>query len=100
MQKFLCNVNPAPYITPLNSGYWLSLGITIIFPRMTKKSRPKHGADFKAKMVLEAVNEVETLSRIFKYFVVHPQMMSNWKREFNARSSKIFSTKAPDEEAA
>lgn len=27
-------------------------------------------------------------------------MISYWKREFLARSSEIFSTKAPDEEAA
>ena len=67
---------------------------------MTKKSRTKHSAAFKAKVALEAIKEAETLSELAKRFEVHPQMISNWKREFIARSSEIFSTKAPDEEAA
>ena len=43
---------------------------------------------------------LSTYSELAKRFDVHPQMISNWKREFIARSSEIFSTKAPDEEAA
>jgi len=67
---------------------------------MTKTSRTKHSATFKAKVALEAIKEAETLSELAKRFDIHPQMISNWKREFIARSAEIFSTKAPDEEAA
>lgn len=51
-------------------------------------------------MAIEAIKEVETLSELAKRFDVHPQMISNWKREFLSRGAEIFSTKAPDEEAA
>ena len=49
---------------------------------------------------IEAIKEAETLSELAKRFDVHPQMISNWKREFLSRGAEIFSTKAPDEEAA
>ena len=66
---------------------------------MTKKSRTKHSAAFKAKVAIEAIKEAETLSELAKRFDVHPQMISNWKREFISRGAEIFSSKAPDEEA-
>jgi transposase-like protein len=66
---------------------------------MMKKSRKKHSAAFKAQVAIEAIKELETLSDLAKRFEVHPQMISNWKREFLARSSEIFDSKAPDEEA-
>jgi transposase-like protein len=64
-----------------------------------KTSRKKHTAAFKAKVAIEAIKEQETLSDLAKRFEVHQQMISNWKREFLARSSEIFESKAPDEEA-
>jgi len=68
----------------------------INFTRM-KTSRKKHIATFKAQVAIEAIKEQETLSELSKRFGVHPQMISTWK--FLSRSPKIFSTKAPDEEA-
>jgi len=62
------------------------------------KTRKKHSAAFKAQVAIEAIKEQETLSELAKRFEVHPQMISNWKREFISRGSEIFSTKAPDEE--
>ncbi len=63
-------------------------------------SRKKHSAAFKAQVAIEAIKEQETLSDLSKRFGIHPQMISNWKREFLSRSPEIFSTKAPDGEAA
>ena len=48
---------------------------------------------------LEAIKEQQTLSELAKRFEVHPQLISNWKREFISRGAEIFSSKAPDEEA-
>ena len=56
---------------------------------MTRKSRTKHSPAFKAKVALEAIKEAETLSELAKRFDVHPQMISNWKREFIACEWKI-----------
>ena len=64
-----------------------------------KKTRKKHTAAFKAQVAIEAIKELETLSELAKRFDVHPQMISNWKREFLSRGAEIFETKAPDEEA-
>lgn len=64
-----------------------------------KNSRRKHTAAFKAQVAIEAIKEQETLSDLAKRFEVHPQMISNWKREFLSRGVEIFETKAPDEEA-
>lgn len=64
------------------------------------KTRKKHSAAFKSQVAIEAIKEVETLSELSERFDVHPQMISRWKREFLTRGSEIFSTKAPDEEAA
>ena len=62
-------------------------------------TRKKHSAAFKAQVAIEAIKEQETLSELAKRFEIHPQMISNWKREFISRGAEIFSTKAPDEEA-
>jgi len=64
-----------------------------------KNKRKKYSAAFKAQVAIEAIKEVETLSELSKRFDVHPQMISNWKREFISRGAEIFSSKAPDEEA-
>ena len=64
-----------------------------------KTNKKRHSAAFKAQVAIEAINEQETLSELSKRFSIHPQMISNWKREFLSRSSEIFSTKSPDEEA-
>ena len=65
-----------------------------------KNSRRKHTAAFKAQVAIEAIKEQETLSDLAKRFEVHPQMISNWKREFLTRGAEIFETRAPDEESA
>ncbi len=70
----------------------------INFTRMNT-TRKKHSAAFKAQVAIEAIKEQETLSELSKRFGIHPQMISTWKREFLSRSSEIFLTKAPDEEA-
>lgn len=65
-----------------------------------KTTRKKYTAAFKAQVAIEAIKEIETLSELAKRFEVHPQMISNWKREFLSRGAEIFETKSPDEEAA
>ena len=62
-------------------------------------SRKKHSAAFKAQVAIEAIKELETLSDLSKRFGIHPQMISNWKREFLTRRHEILSTIASEEES-
>ena len=58
---------------------------------MTKKQRRNHGATFKAKVALEAIKEEQTLSALGERFQVHPNQISEWKKQLLERASDIFS---------
>ena len=57
---------------------------------MTKRSRRKFSAEFKAKVALEAVKEVKTLQELSTQFEVHPQLIARWKQEFVQGAAKAF----------
>jgi len=58
-----------------------------------KKSRRKFTAAFKAQVAIEALKERETLGELAKRFEIHPNQISQWKREFLKNSSKAFEGK-------
>lgn len=57
---------------------------------MTKRSRRKFSAEFKAKVALEAIKEVKTLQQLSTQFEIHPQLIARWKQEFLQGASRIF----------
>lgn len=59
---------------------------------MTKKSRRKFSADFKAKVVLESFKERSTIEELSRKYEIHPSMINNWKREAVANMASIFSS--------
>jgi transposase-like protein len=63
-----------------------------------KKTRTRHTAEFKTKVVLEALKEQKTLADLSIMFGVTQQQISNWKSEFLRRSTEIFSKRDPDKE--
>lgn len=65
-----------------------------------KRERRKFSAAFKAKVVLEALKEKETLQQLSSKFEVHVNQITQWKREFLNHAEDVFSTKKADEKSA
>ena len=59
---------------------------------MEKKSRRKFSADFKAKVVLEALKERNTVEEIARKYEVHPNQIHLWKKEFLNNAASVFSS--------
>lgn len=59
---------------------------------MEKKSRRKFSADFKAKIVIEALKERNTIEQIAKKHELHPNQITTWKREFLEKAAIIFAS--------
>ncbi|MFO1432999.1 MAG: transposase [Candidatus Competibacteraceae bacterium] len=55
--------------------------------------RKRFTAEFKAEVALEALWSERTLNELAGAYDVHPNQVSNWKREAQAGLVEIFSTK-------
>jgi transposase len=64
---------------------------------MTKQTRRKFAAAFKAKVALEGVKNQQTLAELSKKFEVNPVMISKWKTEFIENMSAVFEKKNTEE---
>jgi len=64
---------------------------------MTKRPRRNHAAGFKAKVALEAIKGEQTLSELSERFQVHPNQITEWKRQLLDRADEVFTRgKKPD----
>lgn len=57
---------------------------------MAKRTRRKHSADFKAKVAMAAIVGDKTLAESAQQFEVHPNQITEWKRQLTERASEIF----------
>jgi len=57
-----------------------------------KKSRRTFTAEFKAKVAIEAIKEIKTISELAQIYQVHPNLITRWKKEFLAGAGKVFDT--------
>ena len=55
-----------------------------------KNKRRKFTIDFKAKVVLESLTERMPLHELANKYDVHPNVISNWKREFMQKAASVF----------
>ena len=62
--------------------------------------RRSFGADFKARVALEAIKGERTLSELASHYEVHPNQIRLWKKRLLEEMSGIFSDKRRKEKVA
>jgi transposase len=56
---------------------------------MTKRNRRTHSPEFKAKVALAALKGDETLAELAKQFDVHPNQITDWKKQLQERVAAV-----------
>jgi transposase len=54
------------------------------------KKRKKYTSGFKTKVVLEAMQERETIQELGRKYDLHPTQISTWKKQFLSNASSVF----------
>jgi transposase len=57
---------------------------------MTKGTRRNHSGSFKAKVALTALRGDKTLTEIAQQYEIHPNQVTEWKRQLLERASDVF----------
>ena len=59
--------------------------------KMAKRPRRNHGAAFKAKVALEAIKGEQTIVELAERFQVHPNQITEWKKQRLEGAEEVFS---------
>ena len=61
---------------------------------MTRRKRRNHSAEFKAKVALAALREDKTLADLAQQYDLHPNQITEWKKQLLDRASQVFGAAA------
>jgi transposase-like protein len=64
---------------------------------MAKRTRRKHSPAFKAKVALAAMAGEKTLAELAQQYEIHPNQITNWKRQLSERAASVFDGEASTE---
>ncbi len=57
---------------------------------MAKRTRRKHSSTFKAKVALAALVGDKTLAELSQQFDLHPNQITQWKKQLSAQAADVF----------
>jgi transposase len=57
------------------------------------RTRRRFSAEFKAKVVLEAIQDHQTVAELATKYEIHPSQIAAWKREAVEKLAKVFDEK-------
>ena len=60
---------------------------------MKKPLRKTYSTEFKVKVVLEAFKGQRTINEICSHYGIHPNQVSQWKKQATAALPEVFSTR-------
>lgn len=67
---------------------------------MSKTKRKRYAAEFKAKVAREALKEELTIAEIAARFNIHPNQVSEWKKQASTGLADVFSGKVTRSDVA